>query len=460
MQYTTWITKILVILTILNFINNKFVFGEVFNKNKKPKIKIIVTKYKTWRKAKPYYDIKTVVMNKLEDIGFEVMPEDSDRYDFILRIEFLEKKGNLCYYRGDVVGYGTDISLKFWLYRKDGSLIVKDKIYSKAPDFVKYEDAYTASIRAFKTSKFMNLPIIILSNINYKEAIELVIRDLINNLKSQDKDIRIAAAEALGIIRDERAVEPLINALQDSDVSVKKKAMESLRKIGTPRAIGAIKTLRGSFIFIECIGSSFLYFDHPSLYNELDRRGISYKKIEEAIEGSFEWGGVKYGKNSKTRHSLILFTSYWRGNNKDETYPICESSLTGFGYHYRRYFLSKRILNPFIGIGTILGGRWLKLEGKNYHTTHLSMSLNGGIEWEIQPKKTYVRLELQYMYSLLKLGFTELIRSGWLSSQWGEKLENVKDDINGFSFKLSIGRMIFPTTRFYWDIFPNKIKEG
>jgi len=41
-----------------------------------------------------------------------------------------------------------------------------------------------------------------------------------------------AAAKALGMIGDTRAVEPLIKALEDEDEGVRRNAKESLKKLG------------------------------------------------------------------------------------------------------------------------------------------------------------------------------------------------------------------------------------
>ena len=65
---------------------------------------------------------------------------------------------------------------------------------------------------------------------------ELVSRR-IADLKEADKYVRIKAANALGTIKDSRAVEPLIAALKDEDRDVRIKAALALGDIGDPRAI-------------------------------------------------------------------------------------------------------------------------------------------------------------------------------------------------------------------------------
>lgn len=56
-------------------------------------------------------------------------------------------------------------------------------------------------------------------------------------LNEEDPSQRWKAAESLGRIRDERAIEPLILALTDEDWRVRQKAAWALGKIGDQRAI-------------------------------------------------------------------------------------------------------------------------------------------------------------------------------------------------------------------------------
>ena len=60
---------------------------------------------------------------------------------------------------------------------------------------------------------------------------------LIAALKGRDANVRQRAAEALGEIKDPRAVEPLIAALKDADMYVRRLAAEALGKIKDPRAV-------------------------------------------------------------------------------------------------------------------------------------------------------------------------------------------------------------------------------
>jgi hypothetical protein len=60
---------------------------------------------------------------------------------------------------------------------------------------------------------------------------------LIHELKSQDPLVRRHAAEALGEIRDTRAIDPLGRVLKDKDALIRRHAVKALGKIGDPRAV-------------------------------------------------------------------------------------------------------------------------------------------------------------------------------------------------------------------------------
>jgi len=71
------------------------------------------------------------------------------------------------------------------------------------------------------------------------------VEDLIEDLKSGDRDERVRAAEALGWIEDPRTVDPLVGALKDEEDWVRAAAARSLGEIGDPRAVDPlIETLK------------------------------------------------------------------------------------------------------------------------------------------------------------------------------------------------------------------------
>jgi len=63
------------------------------------------------------------------------------------------------------------------------------------------------------------------------------LRPLIQALEDKDERVRWDAAEALGDIKDARAVEPLIKALEDEHWDVVRHAAEVLGMIGDARAV-------------------------------------------------------------------------------------------------------------------------------------------------------------------------------------------------------------------------------
>ncbi|MBI5875719.1 MAG: HEAT repeat domain-containing protein, partial [Deltaproteobacteria bacterium] len=67
------------------------------------------------------------------------------------------------------------------------------------------------------------------------------VQDITLALADEDKEVRLAAAMALGKIRSMEAIEPLLFALQDEDIWVKAAALESLGRIGGGSAVKTIK---------------------------------------------------------------------------------------------------------------------------------------------------------------------------------------------------------------------------
>jgi len=70
-----------------------------------------------------------------------------------------------------------------------------------------------------------------------KEIGKAAVDILVKTLQSEDFDIRVLAAWALGQIGDSRAIDPLIAALQDKEFFVQAKAAEALGEIQDSRAI-------------------------------------------------------------------------------------------------------------------------------------------------------------------------------------------------------------------------------
>ncbi len=70
------------------------------------------------------------------------------------------------------------------------------------------------------------------------KSIDLLSEILLND---KDEDVRAAAADILGDIGGEIAIDSLINALQDEDTDVRERVVKSLGFIGGDRAIQALK---------------------------------------------------------------------------------------------------------------------------------------------------------------------------------------------------------------------------
>jgi len=74
------------------------------------------------------------------------------------------------------------------------------------------------------------------------------VQPLITALRDETWWAREAAAEALGELKDVRAVQPLIAALKNLNADVQEAAVEALGKIGDPRAVEPlIGLLRGEY---------------------------------------------------------------------------------------------------------------------------------------------------------------------------------------------------------------------
>ena len=63
---------------------------------------------------------------------------------------------------------------------------------------------------------------------------------LIQELMEGDAYVRLEAAEALGKLKNNRAVEPLIEALHDDDEDVRAEAAKALGEIGSAKAIASL----------------------------------------------------------------------------------------------------------------------------------------------------------------------------------------------------------------------------
>ena len=69
------------------------------------------------------------------------------------------------------------------------------------------------------------------------------VEKFIANLKSDTPFLRMSAADILGVMRANSAVEALISAIFDEDFAVQMEAVKALGKIGKPKAIKPLENL-------------------------------------------------------------------------------------------------------------------------------------------------------------------------------------------------------------------------
>src|SRR5579859_3253183 len=60
-------------------------------------------------------------------------------------------------------------------------------------------------------------------------------------MSDDESEVRLSAARALGVLRDERALGPLLSALKDRKPDVRAAAVMSLRVLGDKRAVDQLK---------------------------------------------------------------------------------------------------------------------------------------------------------------------------------------------------------------------------
>ncbi len=195
------------------------------------KIRVEVTS-STWRAKEPY-DIYDDFKGKLEEVGFEVVPEESSAYDARLVVSYEEEKGG---YFSSVDAYGTRINCSLRLF-DDGNTLFEEMAHGGTPQFFTvYGEDYELSIYRVALSGLKSklnikyLGPLIATKFGIGDEISVLITAL------HDAAVRSEARSALCTI-GEKAVEPLITALKDEDANVRSEAAGALRSIGDERAI-------------------------------------------------------------------------------------------------------------------------------------------------------------------------------------------------------------------------------
>jgi HEAT repeat protein len=112
--------------------------------------------------------------------------------------------------------------------------------FGKASDGLLYE--------AMKSGRNSEVQITAIRELSYTDRADDVptqvnheaVPAIIQALGDQDPKVREAAADALGLIRDSRALSPLVNALHDKDPEVAYEAAKALGDIGDAHAIAGL----------------------------------------------------------------------------------------------------------------------------------------------------------------------------------------------------------------------------
>ena len=189
----------------------------------------------TWREGKQPYDIYGAVKQKLEKVGFDVVPQESTDYNAILFLDYEEAQGDpyTWGYGGSPTGdCGTNITCHLRLDDKAQNTMFKTKIFATTPSLVTSGTLYSSALDDFKDKAFFKyLGEFISEIIASKSAVGDEVSVLIRALGDEDESVRWKAAEALGQTGDARAVEPLIQALKDESWLVRSAAEKALEKI-------------------------------------------------------------------------------------------------------------------------------------------------------------------------------------------------------------------------------------
>lgn len=191
----------------------------------------------TWREGEEPYNIYDAIESKLASAGvIKVVSEDGKPYDALLSVEYREIKGSS--YMGG--GYGTTIRCILELHDNMGNLLFEKEIWTW-PQEREYlsgnETLYSKSLDYFKEQNYYKyLSEVIINKLGVVDKVPMFITNL--NPENNLPGTRLVAAEILGVLGDNRAVEPLIQTLlADEDFSIRKSAAKALGEIGDARAV-------------------------------------------------------------------------------------------------------------------------------------------------------------------------------------------------------------------------------
>lgn len=224
----------LLCLSILMSINCK--------KSPESKIRVISESFR-WREWEQPYDLHSDIEHKLKKVGFQIVPEESDFYDASLLIVYKEEEGPKYTIAPTLaVGgtSGTNIDCRMELKNREGKVLFEHVCQGETTGRVAIggcvECLYKLAVKDLKKDVyFLYLGQILATRFGIGDEVNILIKAL-KKYKDNHKLIKIAvtAAEGLGNIGDESAIDPLMKVLDGFAFSpVKKKAKEALKKLRT-----------------------------------------------------------------------------------------------------------------------------------------------------------------------------------------------------------------------------------
>jgi len=199
-------------------------------------IKIDITST-TWRDGEKPYNIYAPIERSLKKAGFKVVPKENGVCNATLFVNYREEIGDEYYEefgKGTFAGYGTDIVCYIQFNHNEFGLLFTEDIKAST-QVITSDNLYKNAVQNFENKVYFKyIGEIIASKYNTNDELSVLISALINDKNS---DIRSDAANVLGEIGDERAVDPLIGALMDAKYTVRWNAAEALGKIGDTKAV-------------------------------------------------------------------------------------------------------------------------------------------------------------------------------------------------------------------------------
>ncbi|HJP84369.1 MAG TPA: M56 family metallopeptidase [Gemmatimonadaceae bacterium] len=128
---------------------------------------------------------------------------------------------------------------------KTGSVLLADEVQNGASNIKSVDSNTSPQPSAIETSRMPSIAILQSRAMTMKDtgADTGVVSALIARLDDENADVRKAAAQSLGKLKDSRAIPGLIGALKDRDARVRAAAAESLAEFEDTRAIAPLSDL-------------------------------------------------------------------------------------------------------------------------------------------------------------------------------------------------------------------------